>query len=432
MLVTMMAVAAGAVAGPPQAAAADQGPARVMLVGDSITHGSTGEYTWRYFLSRHLRATSPGTDLVGPSRSVWVDETTGWPAVYADPDFDADHAATWGDSLSLPRHDRTALMTQFRPDVVVLQLGVNDLSWLGVPPASVRDELVKWVTAAREVAPDTDFVLMQIMWTSNPQAVELNRLLEELPGTLSTSASRVAVARVPEGFVSGTGDNDAVADTYDPLHPDTSGQVKYAATVADALGTLGVGRPYARPLVVPAEGPRARPVVSARTGVDEAELSWTAPPGASNYDVYRRAGSGAWTPYVTKWFATSVPVGGLQACERHQFTVRARRGWTLAAPDMTSRPVTVTAGPVVRGRPAVRLAQRQRRVVASWGAVAGACSYDVQVVTKAPASRRTVRVTGTSHVVKGLRRGSVVVLKARAVGANNTAAFSRAARIRVR
>lgn len=49
------------------AAPVPSGPVeRIMVVGDSITQGSSGDYTWRYRLWRHLTDRGVRVDLVGP------------------------------------------------------------------------------------------------------------------------------------------------------------------------------------------------------------------------------------------------------------------------------------------------------------------------------------------------------------------------------
>ena len=45
-------------------------PVRLLLYGDSLTQGSTGDHTWRYFLDRHLRDMGRPFDLVGPHQGL--------------------------------------------------------------------------------------------------------------------------------------------------------------------------------------------------------------------------------------------------------------------------------------------------------------------------------------------------------------------------
>src|SRR5262245_48795337 len=49
----------------PPITAAERSP-RIMIVGDSITKGSSGDYTWQYRLYKHLRADGFRPRMVGP------------------------------------------------------------------------------------------------------------------------------------------------------------------------------------------------------------------------------------------------------------------------------------------------------------------------------------------------------------------------------
>src|SRR5690349_18811597 len=82
-----------AVGGTPAVAAAST---RIMVVGDSISQGSAGDWTWRYRLWKHLSARVTGLDFVGPRNDLFdnVAGVQGSPA-YADSSFDRDHNALW-------------------------------------------------------------------------------------------------------------------------------------------------------------------------------------------------------------------------------------------------------------------------------------------------------------------------------------------------
>jgi hypothetical protein len=63
-LMTLPVVAPGTTPG--AAAAVEAEPVRIMLFGDSITQGSTGDWTWRYRLWQTLAAAGVDFDFVGP------------------------------------------------------------------------------------------------------------------------------------------------------------------------------------------------------------------------------------------------------------------------------------------------------------------------------------------------------------------------------
>src|SRR5690348_9838970 len=87
----------------PPAAAPDPStnPVRIMLTGDSITNGSSGDYTWRYFFDQRLRTAGVNFDFVGPWSDL-IDYTTGeWGHhEYAACSFDQDHDSRGGAQLA--------------------------------------------------------------------------------------------------------------------------------------------------------------------------------------------------------------------------------------------------------------------------------------------------------------------------------------------
>ena len=73
-------------------------PVRILIVGDSITQGSAGDWTWRYRLWQHLTEHGVSVDFVGPRDDLWDNVTSQFGSqAYVDPAFDQDHAARWGD-----------------------------------------------------------------------------------------------------------------------------------------------------------------------------------------------------------------------------------------------------------------------------------------------------------------------------------------------
>ena len=71
---------------------------RVLLFGDSITHGRDGDWTWRYRLWRQLQdAWERDVDFVGPA-----DDLHSASRAYQDPLFDRDHASRWGTTPHSP------------------------------------------------------------------------------------------------------------------------------------------------------------------------------------------------------------------------------------------------------------------------------------------------------------------------------------------
>src|SRR5262245_36097935 len=64
--VTLAVTTALVVSGAPRPATAAATTTKVMIVGDSISQGSAGDFTWRYRLWKHLAPRVTGLDFVGP------------------------------------------------------------------------------------------------------------------------------------------------------------------------------------------------------------------------------------------------------------------------------------------------------------------------------------------------------------------------------
>src|SRR5215469_13943158 len=76
------------------------GSPRLMVVGDSISQGSSGDYTWQYRLYEHLRADGVRPQMVGPV--AWlINNVTGTQGdcSYANPQFERANDAVWGRAL---------------------------------------------------------------------------------------------------------------------------------------------------------------------------------------------------------------------------------------------------------------------------------------------------------------------------------------------
>ena len=318
-----------------------EGPAqtRIMLVGDSLTQGSSGDWTWRYRLWIHLRDAGANVDFVGP-RDDLQDNATGdlGSHEYPDPNFDQDHAARWGMAFADETPSIGELVDTYHPDVVVEGFGINDLVGFGESPSQLLQSARRFVEDARAADPGVDVVLMALpqLWLTG--VGDYNAGLPALAAELSTDDSRVVVARADQPFVEDV-------DTYDPAHPSATGEVKIAAGVADALAGLGIGTAYPRPLPAVPLGPREPPVLEGRAGEapDSVDLSWEFPPGATAVFVWVRD-----TTTGEEWQRLPIPQPGRSFTARglvegntYEFRVQAEKG-TAVAEDVFSNVVTVT------------------------------------------------------------------------------------------
>lgn len=338
--VTILLVLGAALVSTSAATAAAE-PLRVMLVGDSITHGSAGDWTWRYRLWKEFQSQAVPVDFVGPRNDLFDNVTSEHGSqAYLDADFDRDHAAVWGGQLTFPSHFPTQLTEDYQPDVVVILIGVNDLTWMQQAPTVVQGQIRDMVARIRAVDPDVEVVLGQTPLTWKTGVPALNDLLDELGDEL------------PDAAVADT-DTDFTMDldTWDGTHPSATGEVKIAAAVADAIAELGHLAPVSRPLPEMVNGPRSRPVLSVVEGYGAPRLSWTLPPGSQDGRLWGRTEGGEWSDLGVHRGNREVPLASLDPA-LVEFRVQPIKGVLSAADDMFSavvrRPV---ATPVVPTTP---------------------------------------------------------------------------------
>jgi lysophospholipase L1-like esterase len=296
-------------------------PVRILLLGDSVTQGSAGDWTWRYRLWQHFDAAGVPVDFVGPRSDLWDDIAKVHGSTdYVDADFDTDHAARWGMQVQVPDIPATRLVEEHHPDVVVAMLGVNDLL-IGATPEAVARRTADLVTEVRAADPDVDLVLAEATQRWFPGVPAFNTLLDEVASTADEPGSRVVVAQTATGY-------DKYDDTWDTSHPNARGEVRIAAAVADGLSGIGIGPPADRPLPVVPLGPRRGAELSADAGIGAATLRWTGPPGATAQYVWQRdvTRGGPWRRLPSQVTGRSWTGGFLLPGHRYRFRLQPVKG----------------------------------------------------------------------------------------------------------
>lgn len=234
-VVVMSAVVSFGTAGP-GVAAPEPGPAspvRIMVYGDSTTHGTTGDWTWRYRLWQSLTADGTSFDLVGPRDDIPVYTTLELGGHdYRDPAFDDDHAAMYGMRFSNGQYQLPDLAAAHAPDVVVAMIGGNDLV-VRINPDVLEAKWRKDIARLRAANRDVSLVLVPLPQTWMPGATEYNERLARIAAGLDTARSRVVLADLAVF--------NAHTDTYDYAHFTAAGERKIASVVIAALHSIGVG-----------------------------------------------------------------------------------------------------------------------------------------------------------------------------------------------
>ena len=267
------------------------GSPRIMIVGDSITEGSSGDYTWQYRLYEHLRADGVSPRMVGPHHWLFNNVTkVEGDRSYADPKFEHANDASWGMTLFREKDAIGAKVAKYRPDYMLVLLGLDDIFWYGISQPDMAANLASFVAAARAARPHIRIVLglipPDIHQRTDPafaaSIASYNHTISSTASQLSTARSPIAVAR------DGTGINVA-ADLWDGTHPNANGEIKIAAAFADVLAArFYLGSAYPRPFPILATGPLIQPRLTVTpSGIaGRAKLSWTPVPGADGYYVY--------------------------------------------------------------------------------------------------------------------------------------------------
>ncbi|TJZ52902.1 hypothetical protein FCH28_17155 [Streptomyces piniterrae] len=224
---------------------------RIMFVGDSMTIGHTGDFTWRYRMWQHLQATFDGRyRIVGPRDALHdtlQDAATSHE--YGDPGFPGGarrHLAGWGEGWLHMAPLIGDAIREHRADTLLVSLGLIDLGFY-TNADQTAENVRRFVTAAREAAPHIRAVLMPVI--PNVRAVtdtafgaqcdRFNELLAKAVADLDTPASPLLLASEPAGW-------EIDRATYDGTHPSVSGEHLLAGAFADAMHQAwGVGGPYA-------------------------------------------------------------------------------------------------------------------------------------------------------------------------------------------
>jgi lysophospholipase L1-like esterase len=210
-LVTLAAAVLGVTAaGVAPASAATDTPLRVMPLGDSITWGagSSNGDGYRGPLWNRLAADGHPLDFVGTERSGSMSDNDN----QGHPGYQINKIAALAD----------ASLTRYRPNVVTLHIGTNDLIGASGPDAAIAElrALVNQITAA---APDATVLVASLVVSANSSE-------EQWRGTYNQAIPRIVSDAQSAGkrvtFVDMS--SLTTADLADPLHPNDSGYQKMA------------------------------------------------------------------------------------------------------------------------------------------------------------------------------------------------------------
>jgi len=222
---------------------------RYLFVGDSMTVGAAGDYTWRYRMWQHLCGLGERFTVVGPRSGLYdaaADEAVS--ADYADPGFPAHarrHLAGWGEGWLHMVPQIGEVVREHRPDVLLVSLGLIDLGFY-TDAEETAANVARFVAEARAARPRVRMVLLPVIPNTRAdldpgfadQCAELNERTAKVVAELDSPASPLLLASRPAGY-------DILLHTYDGTHPNPAGEHKLAAAFADAMHQAwGMGAPY--------------------------------------------------------------------------------------------------------------------------------------------------------------------------------------------
>lgn len=377
---------------------------KFMFVGDSISHGHEGDYTWRYRLWQWFKAKAAdvpldfvgpytGTQTSGPARPPQPPHVQGDPkpessvknGPYArdvDPAFDHDHFAVWGRAVAQVQNEIHDRVEEYQPDMLLVELGFNDMGWFYSDDVGTLASMSNFVTQARAAKPDIKFAIANV-----PQRAFLGGRQDLVDKTtrynaaLKNAIPKWSTKESPVELVDFAGHYNCrpsgCPDGYDGLHPNAVGEYSIAKAFAETLhakfgiGSGGLDDPVTYP-IRNVDVPANIKAEGVATGV---VVTWDPIFGALGYDVRQRlAGTSDWQEGGTgsNSFYTTFTLAGM----KWEYQVRTSAGnsakgsWSgivsaVARRDTLPPPETITVTPTGSS------------IDMSWSAVAGADLYEV-------------------------------------------------------
>ncbi|KAJ4155961.1 hypothetical protein LMH87_001181 [Akanthomyces muscarius] len=256
------------------------GTLKVLIVGDSMSQGKEGDYTWRYRISQWFQSQNVGVDFVGPYKGTRPPPETKPPSApalkgvkaadagvlasggyAAGISFDSDHFSIWGQACAEDVGLIRDVVQNGQPDVMLVMLGFNDLGWFYSDDKGLLHNMQTFISNARAAKPNIKIALANV-----PQRTSLGR--EDLPQKTtaynkalvdaipkwSTDESPIYLVKLQENYDCNLG---GCPVGYDGLHPNAKGEYQIARAFSLTLANdMKIG---SSPLEVPGNIP-GRPV----------------------------------------------------------------------------------------------------------------------------------------------------------------------------
>lgn len=300
---------------------------RIAPIGDSITQGNTNHLTYRFYLWKMLIDAGVDFDFVGSMNSFAIINPDIPP--YRGHAFDFDHEGHVFYQASEIAGQLPHWLTNgqngsgYTPDIALVHAGTND-ALLGQPTATTVASLTSIITTLQARNPRVKVLLAKVIPTFNPldSAQQANASITAMNAHIAAIAAatdrpagkpeaRVIAVDQHTGFLANhTQAPPLGGDTYDGVHPSSSGEEKMARRWLEALQlfllTPTTGRDIDGRLTVDFLRVKNSQFLRYRTGVGSTPGAWDWSPGAT--ESAGISSTGDWTEHVRLRDATTAPM----------------------------------------------------------------------------------------------------------------------------
>jgi lysophospholipase L1-like esterase len=234
---------------------------KVMIVGDSISQGREGDFTWRYRIWEWFQSQGVAVDFVGPySGMVQPDKAAppSPPALYGEPqptgatkvsggyakevslDFPKSDFAVWGRAAAVDKGLIKEVMAAHPVDLMLLLLGFNDMGWFYSDSMGTLDSIHTLINNARAANPTIKFAVANVPQRSFISGREdlsistniYNSLLCNTIPKWSITASPIHVVKLEENY---NCQPSSCPVGSNGLHPNVMGEYQIARAFSHTL-----------------------------------------------------------------------------------------------------------------------------------------------------------------------------------------------------